>query len=213
MTQRQQARLDRHFLNACEYCLPDVVQDALKKGANVHAMDQRRESGLHLCLGTVSPESTAIAQLLIAKGIDLNAVNSAGETPLFLATSLNTRLAELLLDSGAKVTVRNDTGWTPLHNIAANGNVSMLEIFLEKGADPNAKNKKGITALHQAAQYGCVEVVHVLIDRVSEACRATVRKDCLDMGWDAARAVFEARDARAAIEEICRRPAPLGAKP
>jgi ankyrin repeat protein len=56
-----------------------------------------------------------VAQLLIAKGADINARNNSGETPLHQAASHNNKdVAQLLIAKGADINARNYKAETPL---------------------------------------------------------------------------------------------------
>ena len=58
--------------------------------------------------------SIEIAELLIAKGADVNAREKGGGTPLHQATyGDHVEVAELLIVSGANVNAQDDGGYTP----------------------------------------------------------------------------------------------------
>lgn len=98
------------------------------------------------------------------KGIDINAKNKEGETPLHLAMFYGGKsLVEFLITNGAQVNAKANNGETPLH-IAAHGNdVEMITILLKYGADINAQDNFGDTPLREAARRGCTAAVEYLI--------------------------------------------------
>ena len=87
---------------------------------------------------------------LIDAGVDVNAAEPQGATPLHWAACDPARV-KLLLEHGAKADPKTALGRTPL--ISASGCESAGEsvrMFLEKGADVNARQDNGNTALYEA---------------------------------------------------------------
>ena len=105
-----------------------------------------------------------VAELLIAKGADVNARTVDGYTPLHQATILGLMdVAELLIAKGADVNAKNKDGTTPIHlaSIKAH-NEDIAELLIANGADVNAKDKDGLTPLAYAKKIrngGVVEVI------------------------------------------------------
>lgn len=112
-----------------------------------------------------------LAELLIAKGADVNAKAVGGNTPLHLLASLSwdsfvdnvNDLAALLIAKGANVNVRNEQGLTPLHAAAMSRNPDVAGLLLAKGANVNAKDDNGSTPLDFAKDGDDVEMVRLLI--------------------------------------------------
>jgi len=102
---------------------------------------------------------------LLEEGIDPNARDAHGETPLHKAASEgHVHVARLLLEHGANPNARDEVGWTPLHWAAYKGHVDVVKLLLKHGADPNAQSNSGETPLHIAAYNGHVEVVKLLLE-------------------------------------------------
>ena len=88
------------------------VQDLIKRGADVDAINKMGVTPLHIVTYRNSIET---AKLLIDKGADVEAKNEYGHTPLHKATLYNfIEIAKLLLDAGADVNVEDEDGETPL---------------------------------------------------------------------------------------------------
>jgi ankyrin repeat protein len=110
-----------------------------------------------------SPDSLAIATLLLRKGASVNATTRDGETPLHLARGEG--VPRLLLDHGAKVGATARRGETPLHSAARDGATARIHQLIDHGADPNAPCHDRSTPLDVAVFFGKKEAVEVLLQR------------------------------------------------
>lgn len=89
---------------------------------------------------------------LLERGVDPNARDSSGKTPLHWAAYVGSyHIAKMLLDYGADPNAKDWGGQTPLHLAVNRGHVDIVELLLERGADPNAQDADGNTPLHIAA--------------------------------------------------------------
>jgi len=94
-------------------------------------------------------------RLFIELGVDVNACDERGLTPL-MASSFNgnEEIALLLIRSGADVHATDTAGYGSLHWAAFNGYYRIAKILLEQHADVNARSQHGWTPLLQAATRG-----------------------------------------------------------
>ena len=137
-----------------------AIGQLLNRGFDVNTLDSRGQHGLLLA---VKEQSLKAAQALVnASKIDLNHLNSSGESPLMLA-ALNGELdlSEKMVKKGADV---NKTGWTPLHYAASNGHVAVIKLLLENHAYIDAESPNGSTPLMMAGRYGSAEAVRLLLE-------------------------------------------------
>jgi len=98
------------------------------------------------------------------KGVDINAANENGKTPLHLAIfSGKKSIIEFLITNGASVNAKDNSGTTPLHTAAYGNDVEIIGILLNHGADINVQDNYGDTPLREAARRGCTNAVEYLI--------------------------------------------------
>ncbi|MCA7010841.1 ankyrin repeat domain-containing protein [Wolbachia endosymbiont of Tribolium confusum] len=136
-----------HF--AAENSHVDIVKLLIEKGANVNAAG-RDIWILHrwtlyggvlygwtpLHLATKDGCVEIVNTLLKAKGINVNAADQDGKTPLhFAAENSHVDIVKLLIEKGADVNAAGQDGRTPLHFAAENSHVDVVKLLIEKGAD------------------------------------------------------------------------------
>ena len=113
---------------------------------------KKKELSLHEVAATGDIQQV---QLLISKGIDVNA-KKEDRTPLhYAARHGHMEVAELLLDNGADVDGKRRYSITPLDEAIRNGHREVAELLISKGADDNAKTRPvNWWRLHRAAVKG-----------------------------------------------------------
>ncbi|MBE9123192.1 ankyrin repeat domain-containing protein [Tychonema sp. LEGE 07199] len=108
--------------------------------------------------------SKEVAELLIAKGADVNAKGAYGWTPLHIAAmSDRIKVAQTLIAKGADINAWGEAQFescyictTPLFFARS---PEMAKLLIAKGADVNAKNKDGITPLHTARSKAIAKIL------------------------------------------------------
>ncbi len=126
----------------------------IEQGCDIHKVTENEKwTYLHkmmmpLPLDTVTP--TESIQFLIDQGLDVNAIDSGGYTPLLFAVrQRNVEGIRLLLENGADKLIEheNERGVSALRmgfdRVPLDYDV--FKVLLELGADPDAKNKNGKT--------------------------------------------------------------------
>ena len=133
---------------------------------------------------------TAVAELLIEKGADIEAAYSGlsmkermeelwsgtrgdafpppawATRPLHLAASYGHKdVVELLIAKGARIEARDTGGATPLLAATRNGHKDIVVLLLARNAQIETKDLSGYTPLLAAAENGHKEVVELLLDR------------------------------------------------
>lgn len=98
------------------------------------ALQPPEESINHLGLAASKGDRVA-AELLVAKGTDVNAVGGVGVSPLIIAAIKGHReVAELLIAKGANINAMDNNGRTPLYYALKHGYQEIAELLIAKGA-------------------------------------------------------------------------------
>lgn len=103
---------------------------------------------------------------MVEQGVDVNASDEGGRTPLMLASfNGHTEIVQLMLEEGARIDDRNAEGRTPLIFAASGPFPNTVDLLLERGADPDATDEvDGWSALMFAAAEGNANVVQILME-------------------------------------------------
>lgn len=153
------------LLHAARLGLPSIVAAILDTGKI--DIDSRTASGstaLHIAVGRA--ETGGVAELLLARGIDVNATNNLGQSALFQCRHRG--VTELLLGSGADVGVVDQFGRTVLHYLAdwvhPEGSALIAKLILNAGGeiDVGLRGLDGRSAMDIATGRGNVHFVAVL---------------------------------------------------
>jgi ankyrin repeat protein len=147
---------------AAVYDKIEVLELLLAHGADLRERITHESSPLHFA---AESRSYAVAKKLISLGVDVNARDELGHTPLHsVAYDIEREhhdnspraaagtIAKLLLDAGAEIDLRSEEGGlTALHLAAHLGNPTAVRDLLESGADVATTDEYGNTPLHAAA--------------------------------------------------------------
>jgi len=91
-----------------------------------------------------------LAQWLVEQGLDVQAADTYGNTPLHSRSRSIFGNIKSLLELGADVNNNGSSIGTPLHSAADSHNVENTALLLAYGAKPEAVNSRGYTPLEQA---------------------------------------------------------------
>ena len=106
-----------------------MVQLLLDYNANVDIHDDLNRGLLHSAALNTDGDA-GLVQLLLGKGLDVNAQDQNGKTPLHDTGRIgNYKVAKLLLDSGADQSIRDKSGRTPRTVAWQYGNLKVMKIL------------------------------------------------------------------------------------
>ncbi|MDN3920637.1 ankyrin repeat domain-containing protein [Roseateles violae] len=135
------------------------VTSLLMKGVDPNGRDSQGRSPLEVAIREESPKS--LQALLDYPGLNIDAANGVGETPLMLA-ALKGQLdwVKTLAARGAKI---DKDGWTPLHYACSGPDNGIAAWLIAKGAAIDARSPNGTTPLMMAARYGPYDLAEQLL--------------------------------------------------
>jgi len=124
-----------------------------------------------------------LARWLVARGADLAATDTWGNTPLHTRSRSWRGRIEVLLELGADIDSATASVGTPLHAAAASHIVTNARLLLARGARADAANKDGLTPLELALR-GCSNANLEQMAPLAEALLAAgARKTPRMTGW------------------------------
>ena len=139
------------------------VKILVERGASIKKkINPGGDTALHI---SIAKGYDSITKFLVAKGVNVNALNKSRQSGLYLAAlGGNVEIAALLIDKGADLEHKAGIlGYTPLVASVVRNHLSMVEFLVSRGADVNAEINEKETGLLFAAYHGFVEIVDVLI--------------------------------------------------
>lgn len=154
----------------------DTVTKLLAQGFDLSARSPEGQTALHLALRDQSPR--VAAALWLHRGLDIDALNATGETPLMMAALRGDLIwSQRLIERGAKI---HKDGWSPLHYAATGPEPRIVALLLDKGAPIDALSASLSSPLMMAVSYGSEANVDLLLARGAD------RQLRNDRGHDAA---------------------------
>lgn len=154
--------LERALSRAANHGLIEHIELLLAHGAEPQFLDDDGNTLLHvslLCQPCDTPEQNARAlatcEILLQRGLDLQARNPRGYTPFhFAAHTRGPEVLSRLLELGAQLHDVNEKQNTALHMAASADQCEGVRWLLEQGLDGGALNVDGLTAEKMADQDG-----------------------------------------------------------
>ncbi len=146
---------------------------------------------------------------LLGEGLDIDARDAAGRSPVMCATvARQTAAVRALVEAEADVDIRDNRLDNPFLYAGAEALLDILRVVNEAGADPAITNRYGGTALIPACERGHVDVVRYLLEE------SDVDVDHVnDLGWTGLLEAIILADGDAAHQEIVRLLLENGADP
>ncbi|KAJ8685710.1 hypothetical protein QAD02_021503 [Eretmocerus hayati] len=126
------------------------------------APELRSQNFVYLCWCLMHEGMNGTMELLVNKGIDVNAQGATGGTILHVACKHDRYyLVKLLIERGADVNIADDWGATPFLEAAGSGNFDIVQLLLSHGADINVTDHMERNALHYLCYFSREDSVKV----------------------------------------------------
>jgi ankyrin repeat protein len=125
--------------------------------------DSLQELNENVLMDAAQEGNIGLVTKCLAEGIDVNATNFGGWTPLMFACDGRPDAIETLLNAGAKINIKNKNGSTPLMLAANRGLTNVVKTLVMVGAKLDEKENDGSTALLLAARACNWDIVTYLV--------------------------------------------------
>jgi ankyrin repeat protein len=140
----------------------EAVKLLLKHGADPSYRTGRGQTAIHqVCFqgdgvnARNDEEAGDVLKLMLDQGLDINAADEEGNTPLHEAVHGDWEsvvCTRVLIERGADVNIKNRHGETPLMDAIFSGCVECVSLLLESGASTEGRDRWGRSAIEQAAE-------------------------------------------------------------
>lgn len=139
-----------------------VVDFLIARGVNVHHINRKKESSLHLACAYALP---SIVERLLEEGVNAFLKNIYGQNALHYAVHTPMEsVVDRLLDIGLDGHEKDVFGESPFSKAQKRHDATALTTFTRHENDP--RSREGIPRLHQAVRARKVDIVHA---RLQEA--------------------------------------------
>lgn len=137
-----------------------LVQAMLAHGANPGARDWLGRSAL---LTAAAHNCLHVADLLVQRGMNVNARDGLDKTPLHYAAMNRNEALLLLLTHGADPNAQDGNGYTALHYaVGFRCEASTVQMLLQHGANPGSGERRGVIPLIAAQRLKRADLVRLL---------------------------------------------------
>lgn len=174
-------KIDQDFFYEINSSSPEikVILDIINSDCSV-ALTKNHDDETALHIASSNGYQT-IAEILLDKGADINALNVHGESPIRQAVQhQKVEMVEFLCKANANLNLD-----TPLHEAAFNGNVKIAKILCDYDSNPNHLDHEKNTPLHYIVGdrlIGEISENHIQITEILIAKGANpLQKDSLDL--------------------------------
>ncbi len=114
-------------------------------------METKNENGNTALMLAVKNDNFSIVKLLVTHGANINSVNKAKQSVLFIACYEGLLdCAKLLISKKANINLKDKRGWTPLMIAAYQGYEELVELLIDNGANVSLTDKFGKSAQDRA---------------------------------------------------------------
>jgi ankyrin repeat protein len=137
-----------------------IIGLILDQQALVNARNKEGETSLHLA---VRQNEAAIGEMLLARGADIFAPNTRGESPLYLTFHSSGRVRNWMINPRT-ITAKDGLGNSMLHYAAQWKLDKHIPLLVQQGAYTEAANATGETPLFVAVKYNNDTTVKVLLE-------------------------------------------------
>lgn len=144
----------------------DDVSEVKTLLSNGMSPNQKDPKGMPMLMVAMQEKSAKTMDYLInAKGINLEAPNVTGETPLMFAALYGylPEVKTLVIDKQVDVNMPKHQ-WGPLHYACTNGHLSVAEFLIARGAQVDALSPSDTTPLMMAIRAGNIQLVRLLLE-------------------------------------------------
>jgi len=139
---------------------PQLIGLILDKRAMVNARNKEGDTAMHFAVRMNQKES---GEFLIFRGADIFAVNSAGESPLYLALTAPGGILQWMFNP-MTITARDGLGNSMLHYVAQWKLDNHIPFIIQKGVHVETINATGETPIFMAVKHDGPSTVRTLLE-------------------------------------------------